>query len=135
MKRVPGNRSPGLFSCSFLFFRPEFRISGQMDVFRCHPATGIRHIRIYTDNNETNDVPDTDSNSDLKTSDDELNLHRSTKNGKGHNKDKHEKGKKRKILDRYGGEKGDIRRPFRRHKPSHSWFIIFLKDGENDEDN
>ena len=62
--------------------------------------------------------------------------HRTTHNGKGRTRIIHEKGQSRKKLDKFGGEKGDIRRKFRRHKKSHLWWILHIlrEDDEDEED-
>lgn len=52
--------------------------------------------------------------------------HRTTKNGKGRTEQIHQKGLSRKKRDKAGGEKGDLRRPFRRHKKSRIWWILFF---------
>ena len=74
-----------------------------------------------------------DSNCNQKDESETSGGHRTTKNGKGRTKGKHQKGQKRRIMDNFGGEKGDKRR-FRLHRPSHAWFMILLKDEDDDDE-
>ena len=74
-----------------------------------------------------------DSNCNQKDESEISGGHRTTKNGKGRTKGKHQKGQKRRIMDNFGGEKGDKRR-FRIHRPSHAWFMILLKDEDDDDE-